>query len=91
MNTTTYDRTALVARRIREARHHRGWTLSDLSAHLPADGPNLSSKLLSKVETGTRELSVAELSAIAGALSIVPEHLMRDGELCATCGQEIQS
>jgi transcriptional regulator with XRE-family HTH domain len=84
--TDTSTRAQLVAARIRTARTGRGWTLRDLSERLDH---SLSVGQLSKIETSQRGLSIDELAAIANELSITPEYLMRAGDLCPTCHQEI--
>jgi transcriptional regulator with XRE-family HTH domain len=83
-------RTMLISARIRAARKERGWTAKDLIARLPANGPKLTESMISRIENGKRDLTVDELEAIGLAFVIVPEYLMRDGDLCPSCGQEMQ-
>jgi transcriptional regulator with XRE-family HTH domain len=84
----------LLAVRIRRTRITNGWTLADLAAKIEDgpgeydDRPHLSASQLSKVENAQRPISVPELNALAGALGVVPEYLVRRGELCPTCNQE---
>lgn len=79
----------LLAARIRARRRELDLSLTDVAARMIADGRQLAPALLGRIENCTRAVSVPELNAIAEALDVVPEHLMRAGELCGSCGQEI--
>lgn len=79
----------LLAARIRARRRELELSLTDVSTRMVADGRSFAPALLGRIENGTRAVSVPELNAIADALDVVPEYLMRAGELCASCGQEI--
>lgn len=78
----------LLAARIRALRIDREMTLTELSARMVGD-VQLAPALLGRIENCTRAVSVPELTAIAGAFEVVTEYLMRSGELCGACGQEI--
>lgn len=87
------DLTALIAHRIRAARAHGGWTLVQVAEAIADDNlfdVKLSANQLSKIENGNRDLSIIELAAIAAALGYADATpLMRPGQLCGTCGQEL--
>lgn len=83
------SRAALVAARIRRLRTARGWTLGQLADAISNTDTPLAVGQLSKVETLKRGLSIDELAAIAFALTTTPEHLMRAGQVCGECGQEL--
>lgn len=86
-NSTT--RAQLVAARIRTMRTGRNLPLSEISLRVAECDIRLSVGQLSRIELGQRKLDLDELTAIADALTTTPEHLMRAGELCPTCLQEI--
>lgn len=83
------SRAALVSARIRSARQARGWSLADVARMLASTDTPLAVGQLSKIELGKRGLSIDELSALAAILDTVPEYLMRNGEVCTACGQEV--
>jgi transcriptional regulator with XRE-family HTH domain len=85
---TNSTRAQLVAARIRTRRVMRNWTLRNLAECVDPE-TELSIAKLSKIENGTRKISLDELAAIADALDTTPEHLMRPGAMCPTCRQEL--
>jgi transcriptional regulator with XRE-family HTH domain len=81
-------RAQLVAARIRAMRVARAWSLRHLSEQMPPDR-RLAVGQLSKIELGDRQISIDELATLAETLNTTPEHLMRPGEMCPTCKQEM--
>jgi transcriptional regulator with XRE-family HTH domain len=89
MPTVTDPTSRLAAARIRAIRLRSGWSLADLSDRMTTRGGlTASPATLSRVETGARSVSLPELAAIATALGVTTEHLLRPGEVCEACGQE---
>lgn len=88
MPAITDPTSRLIAARIRAKRREIEWTLTDVSARLPEDGPQLAPALIGRIENCTRAASVPEVNAIALALCVAPSWLMSPGTVCETCGQE---
>ncbi|GIX18677.1 MAG: hypothetical protein KatS3mg120_0353 [Erythrobacter sp.] len=63
--------------RIRDLRKARGMTLADLAA---ACVPPTTAQTIGRLETGTRQLSLAWMERIAAALKVEPASLMRAEE-----------
>jgi len=87
---TNHDatRNELVAARLRALRTARGWTQTELSRALAGSPTELTASQISKLEAGTRRIDLDELANLANALTTTVEHLVRPGQLCASCGQE---
>ena len=66
-----------VRAQVRAQRKAKGLLLKDLSATLEANGYPMSVGTLSKLEAGTRTVTVDDLAALARALGTTPEILMR--------------
>jgi transcriptional regulator with XRE-family HTH domain len=60
--------------RIRDIRKAKGMTLADLAA---ACSPPTTAQTIGRLETGTRQLSLAWMNRIAAALEVDPASLMR--------------
>lgn len=60
--------------RIRDLRKAKGLTLADLAA---ACQPATTAQTIGRLETGTRQLSLAWMNRIAAALAVDPANLMR--------------
>lgn len=65
-----------VAANVRQLRAKRRWSLAQLSERLHASGYPMSLKMLSKLETGERGISVDDAHALALVLDVTPEMLM---------------
>jgi transcriptional regulator with XRE-family HTH domain len=66
-----------MSNRIRDLRKARGMTLADLAA---ACVPPTTAQTIGRLETGTRQLSLAWMQRIAAALGVDPASLMRAEE-----------
>lgn len=72
---STSPRDAFVAGVI-EARKQRGWTQQDVAGRVAALGMNLSHATLSKLEAGSRGVSLDEALALSAALNVSPATLI---------------
>lgn len=70
------ERQAAFAARVRELRHAKGWSQEEL-----ADEAGLHRTYVSSVERGKRNISLANIHAIADALGVEAKDLLGDGEL----------
>jgi transcriptional regulator with XRE-family HTH domain len=77
---TTLGASDIAARRIREARKKRGWTVKDLAAECATAGvPHLTAPVITNLETRRRpgrEISAEELVALAWVLEVPPVQLL---------------
>jgi|GraSoiStandDraft_41_1057321.scaffolds.fasta_scaffold1556533_1 transcriptional regulator with XRE-family HTH domain len=62
--------------RLREVRRLKGWTQADLASALAAAGMNLGEPAITRMERGTRGLSLDEAVAIAAVLGVSPLHMI---------------
>ena len=62
--------------RLREVRRLKGWTQADLASALAAAGMNLGESAITRMERGTRGLSLDEAVAIAAVLGVSPLHMI---------------
>ena len=64
--------------RVREARKKYGTKLtqSDLAARLQTEGINIDNAMISRIESGDREVTSTELYAIAKTLKVTPNWLL---------------
>ena len=69
------DPTPLIARRVREERRRREWSLDELARHA-----GVSKAMLSKLERGESSPTAALLGRIGGALSLTLGQLLADAE-----------
>lgn len=67
-----------VAAHIRRIRESNGWTLHEMSDRLTRYGRPILPSGLSKIEAGTRRVDVDDLVAIAAALGVMPDRLLRN-------------
>jgi transcriptional regulator with XRE-family HTH domain len=65
----------IFAKRMRDVRNRRGWSMRDFSERLSGLGVKLSASQIAKIETGIRHVSLDEGIAIAIALGVSPLHL----------------
>ena len=70
-----------VAANVRRMRAKHGWSLAQLSEQLSDSGYPMSLKMLSKLETGERGISVDDAHALALVLDATPETLMMPSSL----------
>lgn len=61
--------------RLREARRLKGWTQRDLAAALAEVGMKLDASNVTRLERGTRGVTLDDVLAIAAALGVSPLHL----------------
>ena len=61
--------------RVREARRLKGWTQQQLAGALGALGVKLDATAITRLESGTRRVSLDDVIAIAAALGVSPLHL----------------
>lgn len=62
-------------RRMREVRRLKGWTQQQLASALAAAGTDLGEPAVTRMERGTRGISLDEAMAIAAVLGVSPLHL----------------
>jgi hypothetical protein len=80
----------LAASRAKKLRTNLGLTLAQLADMLSTHtdwSPSVSQ--LSNIERCQRSLSLPELAALANVLDTTVDHLIRHGEICEACGQEL--
>jgi transcriptional regulator with XRE-family HTH domain len=75
MDTDPHDPTALIARRLRDERARRSWTLDDL-----AQRAGVSKAMLSKLERSEASPTAALLGRISGALGMTISTLLADAD-----------
>ena len=77
-NGEAADPPLVVATRIREARHRRGWSAQQLADECALAGmPSLDRSAITSIERGRRQrVGVDELLVLAFALDLSPVHLM---------------
>jgi transcriptional regulator with XRE-family HTH domain len=63
------------AKRLREVRTRRKWSMRQLSERLEELGVKLNTSQIAKIETGVRDISLDEALSIALALGVSPLHL----------------
>jgi transcriptional regulator with XRE-family HTH domain len=76
MTTLTLDRS--LARRVRTLREHQGLTQQELADRLKKLGVPIDRSAVARLERGRRGMTVAEMLALALALSVAPVHLLVD-------------
>lgn len=77
-----------VAENVRTLRQQRGLSQADLATVLRELGTPLGVSALSKVENGTRRVTVDELVALAVALNVSPNRLLLPGDIDPTAVAE---
>ena len=71
------DLSSSVGKNVRFARQYFGFTLAELSARTEIVGMRLSDRVISKIELGTKIVTVYDLFAIASALQISVDSILR--------------
>lgn len=82
---TAEPSTKLIASRLRALRSARGWSLARAGAEIAI----LNGQTLGRLERADRALTVPELFAIANAYDVPVPQLVKIGEICPTCEQEL--
>lgn len=70
----------LVGKRIKDLRENKSISQLQLVDTLTQYGLNMSRETLSKIETGSRSISVVEIKAISSVLGTDTEELLKDDE-----------
>lgn len=78
--------TARIAQHVREARQARGWSQERLAIELTLGGHPVGRDTIADLEAGRRrDISVALLVALAGALHVPAADLLGEPGQCDTC------
>lgn len=82
--------TSYVGKQVRQLRGELQLDLVDLSERLEPLGISLGKNALSKLETGSRKISVEELLALAVALDVTPNRLLLGGAADDDMGRNVE-
>jgi transcriptional regulator with XRE-family HTH domain len=76
VSATALDLESVLAREIRRHRDRHGWTAAELAERVTAVGGKMPRQVISKIETGVRDVSIPELLIVGRALRVPPLMLL---------------